>query len=125
MSSGSFCDKLDAMFQDKLYLTKIIICRVQSLKEFEASLLESVPPEGLSDPLKALWLDAKGDWERAHACVESLNNQKAAWVHAYLHRKDGDLSNASYWYARAGRSVYSGSLTAEWERIAEILISKG
>ena len=113
------------MFQDDLYLPKIVRTRVNSLKEFEASLLESTPPEMLSAPLRALWLDAKGDWEGAHACVEQLNTQKAAWVHAYLHRKEGDLSNASYWYARAGRSIYAGSLTAEWERIAEILISKG
>ena len=73
-----------------------------TVEEFRASVSEPESPEGLSVPLAALWWDAKGDWSRAHELVDSLESVEGMAVHAYLHRKEGDTSNAEYWYWRAG-----------------------
>jgi hypothetical protein len=70
-----------------------------------------------SDLLKALELDKNGDWDAAHRIVQSYNSSDACWIHAYLHRKEGDLGNAGYWYNRAEKSMPSISLDAEWEII--------
>ena len=72
------------------------------------------PPAGRSLVLHALWWDAKGEWDRAHQCAQAQDDAAGAAVHAYLHRKKGDLANAGYWYARAGRAPESGSPEAEW-----------
>ena len=90
---------------------------------FKASLVKSTPPGDLSLELEALWSDAKGDWEGAHRLVQDLETPESAWVHAYLHRKEGDLSNAGYWYRRAGKPPKSGPLDDEWEEIARALIA--
>lgn len=74
-------------------------------------------PTGLSDELVALWQDARGDWDGAHATVQDLESPAAAWVHAYLHRKEGDASNARYWYSRAGQPMFPGPLDDEWDVI--------
>jgi hypothetical protein len=85
----------------------------------------SMSPDRLDGLLLALWWDAKGDWNRAHEIAQEISGADAAWVHAYLHRKEGDLGNAAYWYARAGRPVAKGELSAEWESIAvELLIRR-
>jgi hypothetical protein len=77
------------------------------------------------DPLlRALLLDARGDWDQAHRLVQDLESRDAAWVHAYLHRREGDLSNASYWYSRAGRNRPASSLDEEWEAIATDLVNR-
>jgi hypothetical protein len=73
--------------------------------------------------LQALWHEAKGDWDVAHDLLQGQNDQTGAWVHAYLHRKEGDNSNAAYWYSRAGRTLPNQSLQAEWEEIAEALLA--
>ncbi len=73
--------------------------------------------------VKALLEDKKGNWSKSHAMVQDLNDQKAAWIHAYLHRKEGDLFNASYWYQRAGRSTPDYSLDQEWQEIFDFLSS--
>jgi hypothetical protein len=73
-------------------------------------------------PLRALWHDARGDWERAHELAQAAVGRDGAWVHAYLHRKEGDASNAAYWYARARHPVCSGPLAAEWTAIASELL---
>ncbi len=91
--------------------------------EFHASLAGLQAPT--SPPLRALWLDAKGDWDGAHKCVDQLSDPDSMWVHAYLHRKEGDLSNAGYWYRRAGREPHKGALEAEWREIAAALLTKG
>lgn len=78
--------------------------------------------DGLAPPLKALWHDAQGDWESAHRVAQDVDDDEGAWIHAYLHRKEGDLGNAAYWYRRAGRSVASGELDAEWDTIAAALL---
>ena len=81
------------------------------------------PPDGLSPPLLGLWWDRRGDWERAHEAVAAdEEGREAAWVHAYLHRREGDLGNARYWYRRAGRPASMASLEAEWDEIAAALL---
>jgi hypothetical protein len=81
-------------------------------------------PPGTPAALRALWLDARGDWEAAHAAAQEDAGRDGAWVHAYLHRKEGDAMNAGYWYARAGRPAASGELRAEWEAIARALLER-
>jgi hypothetical protein len=79
-------------------------------------------PRGLGVPLRALWYDARGDWAKAHELAQSAGSSEGDWVHAYLHRKEGDKMNAGYWYARAGQPVATGDLAAEWESIVRALI---
>lgn len=92
------------------------------IEEFKLSLKQITPPDGLSDLLKALWWDAKNDWDQAHHIAQDVHSKNAAWVHAYLHRKDGDLGNAGYWYSRAGKTKSSQSLKEEWDQIARTLL---
>jgi len=91
-------------------------------EEFRASVEEEEPPKGLSAPLAALWWDAKGDWTRSHALVDELETVDGMAVHAYLHRKEGEVSNAEYWYQRAGRGFQRSTLTAEWQALVEGLL---
>ncbi len=93
-----------------------------NLQEFRSSLSQENPPEVLSLPLTALWWDAKGDWTKAHESAEQDEGPAGAWVHAYLHRKEGDASNAAYWYSRAGKSRGSGPFEQEWADIASSLL---
>lgn len=93
------------------------------IRSFKESLSGEAAPSGASVPLKALWQDAKGDWHGAHDLLQNENSGAGAWVHAYLHRKEGDASNAAYWYRRAGKPVASGTLEAEWEAMAEELLA--
>ena len=90
---------------------------------FRSSLTEPAPP-ALGAPLQALWWDAKGDWQKAHGCAQADEGTQAAWVHAYLHRKEGDRSNAAYWYKRAGKPVAKTSLGEEWDAIARDLLNR-
>lgn len=92
---------------------------------FEASLAEAAPPEGLGAALEALWWDGKGDWEKAHQAAQRRDDAAGAWVHAYLHRKEGDLSNAAYWYRRAGKPVASGPLDEEWRALVGAFTASG
>jgi hypothetical protein len=98
---------------------------VVKLAEFKASLSGASPAPQLDAPLSALWWAAKGGWDQAHKIVQDEETADAAWVHAYLHRVEGDLGNAGYWYRRAKKSVASGSLEAEWEEIASALLGSG
>ena len=86
-----------------------------------ASLDGAAPAPDLSAPLAGLWWAAKGDWDQAHRIVQDDSSRDAAWVHAYLHRVEGDLGNAGYWYRQAGKPVAKDSLEAEWRRIADTL----
>jgi len=92
------------------------------LTRFAKSLEADVPPDGLSAAAQALWWDAKGRWDRAHQCAQTQNDTHGAWVHAYLHRKEGDEANAGYWYRRAGSSAPATSLDEEWQQIARALL---
>jgi hypothetical protein len=91
-------------------------------EQFRASVSEQAPPKGTSAPLAALWWDAKGDWARAHALVDELETADGMAVHAYLHRKEGSVANAEYWYQRAGRAFHRDSLDDEWTALAETLL---
>ena len=84
---------------------------------FKESLTSSEPPQDASVYLKALWYDAKGNWENAHNIIQDVEDNNAAWIHAYLHRKEGDNSNADYWYNRAGKKRPLLTLENEWEQI--------
>ncbi|MBO0710294.1 MAG: hypothetical protein J2P47_03325 [Acetobacteraceae bacterium] len=92
------------------------------LTTYRASLSAAEPPEGISLALTALWWDAKGDWDRAHHTAMEDKSQDGAAVHAYLHRKEGDLSNARYWYTRAAKAPAQGTLDAEWDALAQALL---
>jgi len=92
--------------------------------EFDASTTLDKPPEEISVPLAALWWDAKGDWTRAHELVDELETADGMAVHAYLHRKGGDLSNAEYWYKRAGRGFQRPELEAEWNALVDGLLTQ-
>jgi hypothetical protein len=91
----------------------------------KASVSNAAPPAGLTAPLQALWWAAKGDWDKAHKIVMEEEGADAAWVHAYLHRVEGDLPNAGYWYRAAGKPVAKGALEAEWDAIAAALLRAG
>jgi len=95
------------------------------LAEFRHSRALSAPPAGLTQALEALWWDAKGDWDKAHQCAQAQEDAAGAWVHAYLHRREGDLDNAGYWYREAGQPAATDSLDAEWERLAAALLRAG
>ena len=89
-------------------------------EQFRASIKEDAPPIELSSPLAALWWDAKGDWTRAHALVDELESTEGM---AYLHRKEGQASNADYWYQRAGRGFHRTTLDEEWQALVDSLLS--
>ncbi len=94
---------------------------VVMMADLKASLANAGPDAALSPPLAALWWAAKGDWDAAHKIVMNEDTKDAAWVHAYLHRVEGDLGNAGYWYRQAGQPVAKDSLEAEWSRIVAAL----
>jgi hypothetical protein len=89
---------------------------------FLDTMAAPAPPADLSLALQALWWDGKGDWQRAHACAQAQDDTGGAIVHAYLHRKEGDLDNARYWYHRAGREVAHGDLEVEWHALVQALL---
>jgi hypothetical protein len=93
------------------------------ISSFEASVAAAAPPSGLSRALEALWHERRGDWDTAHQIAQDIDTEHGSWVHAYLHRREGDQSNASYWYRRAGRPVAAGSLDDEWRAIVIALLA--
>ena len=98
-----------------------------SFAEFQLTVSRgAAPPSDTSRAFQALWHDARGDWKRAHTCAQEEPGRDGAWVHAYLHRKEGDFANAGYWYARAGRKMPPASVTldAEWAEIARALLGE-
>ena len=94
------------------------------LQSFKESVTEAIPPNNLQPLLLALWHDAKGDWNTAHDIADGPPGKEAAWVHAYLHRKEGDDWNANYWYRRAGRKMPACSLEEEWEMLVNHFVKK-
>ncbi len=90
-----------------------------TVKEFKDS-----PETSWNGALLALWYDGRGNWERAHEAAQEVDGADGAWVHAYLHRKQGDAFNASYWYRRAGKPVVKGDLSQEWARVVETLLQE-
>jgi hypothetical protein len=94
------------------------------LQAFRDSLSANAPPAGLSRAVEALWYEAKGEWGKAHELIQAEDDATGAWVHAYLHRKEGDASNAAYWYRRAGEPMSHVPLEVEWEQIVERLLGQ-
>lgn len=95
-----------------------------TLPQFKETLTSPEPPPGLPPGLAALWHDGRGDWDAAHHVAQDIDTPEGAWIHAYLHRKEGDPTNAAYWYRRAGKPIASVPLDAEWEAIATALLSQ-
>ena len=93
-----------------------------NIEIFRNSLNLTQPPDGLGRALAALWWDAKGDWTKAHESAQQDEGRDGAWVHAYLHRKEGDADNARYWYGRAGKPESEGSFEQEWLAITTVLL---
>ena len=93
------------------------------MAEYKASLSGAGPAPDLAAPLAALWWAGKGNWGQAHKIAQDEDDASSAWVHAYLHRVEGDLGNAGYWYRHAGQPVASDSLETEWQRIVSALLA--
>lgn len=91
-------------------------------EQFRETLSLKDPPDNISPYLKALWFDATEDWEKAHTIVQDTEDNTASWIHAYLHRKEGDTGNADYWYRRAGRKRPATTLQEEWKDIVMTLL---
>ena len=92
---------------------------------FRASIAQPQPPAGLSPALQALWWDAKGDWHKAHERAQEHEDRAGMHVHAYLHRKEGDQSNAGHWYRRCGAAPSRLTLDEEWEELVQGLLEQG
>jgi hypothetical protein len=92
------------------------------MADFRTSLSGAAPAPDFAAPLAALWWAAKGQWDDAHKLVQDEETADAAWVHAYLHRVEGDVGNAGYWYRQAGQPVAKGPVETEWERIVSALL---
>ena len=95
-----------------------------TLSDLKASIKDPLHPTGLSVPLQALWYAAHGNWEKAHHLAQDDKSPEAAWVHAHLHRQEGDISNARYWYTRAGKDTSGLDLKKEWDEIARALLER-
>jgi len=93
-----------------------------TLEQFEATLSGEAPPPGVTNSLAAMWYDGKGDWEQAHNIAQDIPTREGSWVHAYLHRKEGDNWNANYWYNRAGRNMPDTTLEQEWKEMVRALL---
>jgi hypothetical protein len=93
-----------------------------NVEDFHKSLSAVAPPSGTSDYLQSLWHDGKGNWEKAHTIIQDMEDKTASWIHAYLHRKEGDEWNAQYWYNKAGKKMPAESLDKEWEGIVKALL---
>jgi hypothetical protein len=92
------------------------------MADFKASLSGIAPASDLNPPLAALWWAGKGNWDQAHKIVQDESDKDSAWVHAYLHRVEGDLGNAGYWYRQAGKPVATDPVETEWERMVSALL---
>ncbi|MEK6478000.1 hypothetical protein WJR50_10715 [Catalinimonas sp. 4WD22] len=95
-----------------------------TLEQFKSSIHQDEPIKGLDSTLEAMWYDAKGNWEAAHNIAQDIHTKNGSWIHAYLHRKEGDLFNAKYWYNKAGETIFKGSLDQEWEYIVNSLLNE-
>jgi len=93
-----------------------------NFEQFNNSLNQNNPPENSSDYIRALWYDAKDNWQKAHELIQDIEDKSAAWIHAYLHRKEGDIWNADYWYNRAGKKRPSVSLQEEWKDLVKAML---
>ncbi len=93
-----------------------------TVEQFSTSFEAETPPASITLYLKALWHDRKGDWEMAHDIAQALPDSNGSWIHAYLHRKEGDAANAGYWYHKAGKQMPAYSLEKEWEEMVHVFL---
>ena len=93
-----------------------------TITEFRQTITDGEAPANLSPELQALWEAARGNWNAAHTIAQEILTPAGSWIHAYLHRQEGDLTNAAYWYRRAGQPVATGPLEEEWASIAATLL---
>ena len=93
-------------------------------EEYIDSLKDELPPREINEVLSALWWDSKGNWDKAHVIVQNIKDWKGSWVHAYLHRKEGDIWNAEYWYSKAGKNRPEISLDNEWSELVNYFCNK-
>jgi hypothetical protein len=103
--------------EERIRKRVLILYVIMTLKQFKISLTQLSPPQGLSDLLSAMWYDGKGDWETSHNIAQEIHSKEGSWIHAYLHRKEGDSGNAAYWYAKAGKKFPAIGLELEWEEL--------
>jgi len=96
-----------------------------TIEQFRSTLAQHDANPEWPPALRAMWEDAKGNWNEAHAVAQEIEDKTGSWIHAYLHRKEGDLGNAGYWYRRAGRPAATDSLNEEWDRIVSSLLGTG
>jgi hypothetical protein len=96
---------------------------MQDMQSFKDTVSADEPPAGIPTSLAALWWVKKGDWEKAHAVAQADGTKNGAWVHGHLHRVEGDLDNAGYWYGQAGRARCQRPLDEEWDEIAAVLLA--
>ena len=96
-----------------------------TLEQFRSTLAHTAAPGELSPALRAMWEDAKGNWSAAHTIAQEIDDETGSWIHAYLHRKEGELANAGYWYRRAGKPQAHDTLDEEWLRIVSGLLGAG
>ena len=96
-----------------------------TLEEFRSTLAQTAAPGKLAPSLRAMWEDAKGNWDAAHAIAQEIEDETGSWIHAYLHRREGDAGNAGYWYRRANQPVARDTLEEEWARIVSSLLRAG
>jgi hypothetical protein len=89
------------------------------IHDFKQSIRDTCLPDGLPLHVQALWYDGAGDWKNAHDLIDQLTDQRSAHIHAYLHRKEGDIWNADYWYKRAGKTRPKVSLAEEWDMLVQ------
>lgn len=90
--------------------------------DFKNTLSADTPPEGINELLTAQWYAAKGDWERSHSIAQDIPDRNGAWIHAYLHRVEGDIGNAGYWYSAAGKPMPNNTLEMEWEELVRAML---
>ncbi len=94
-----------------------------TFESFKKSLSDVEPPISLRPILRSLWYAGKGDWNSSHNIAQDISNWEGSWVHAYLHREEGDTWNANYWYRRAGKSMPNMTIEDEWEAIVKALLT--
>ena len=93
-----------------------------NFETFQESLNAVAPPASANVYLQSLWYDAKDNWEKAHTLIQDISDKKAAWIHAYLHRKEGDVWNANYWYTKADQRMPGYTFEQEWEEIVKAMV---
>jgi hypothetical protein len=122
LTKNIFAQKNKVVNFARLYYSRPQILTVPTLEEFKSSLLLPNPPNNFSNYLKAMWYAKKEEWVKAHDIAQNIDDKNGSLIHAYLHRKEGDLWNAEYWYRKAGKLMPDFSLDREWDEIIEIFL---